>query len=48
MEKVIRVCEMTGKVTVVAEGLTTEKAMEMVRELSKGAFLEYYTRVVAR
>ena len=48
MENIIRVCEMTGKVTVVAEGLTTEKAMEMVRELNKTAFLEHYTRVVAR
>lgn len=48
MEKVIRVCEMTGRVTTVAENLTTEQAMAMVKELSKNAFLEHYLRIVAR
>lgn len=48
MEKIMRVCEITGKVTIVAEGLTTEKAKEMVRELASKDTFATYTRVVAR
>ena len=45
MEKVIRICEITGKVTVVAENVTTEKAMEIVRENSANDPFAMYRRV---
>ena len=48
MEKVIRVCEITGRVTVVAEGLNTEEAMAMVRKLSREDEFATYRRVVAK
>lgn len=48
MEKIIRVCEFTGKVTVVAENLTTAEAMAKVIELSKGDDFAMYRRVVAK
>ena len=48
MEKIIRICELTGKVTVVAENLNTAEAMEKVIELSKSDDLAMYCRVVAR
>lgn len=48
MERVIRVCEMTGRVTVVAEGLNTEDAMAMVRELSREDEFAMYRRVVVK
>lgn len=46
MEKVIRICEMTGRVTTVAENLDTESAKKMVRDLSKDDVFGQYLRVV--
>jgi hypothetical protein len=48
MEKIIRVCEITGRVTTVAEGLTTIEAMNLVRELSREDAYACYMRVVKR
>ena len=48
MEKIIRICEITGKVSIVAENLNTATAMEMVKELSKKDNFAEYRRVVAR
>ena len=48
MERVIRICEMTGRVTVVAEGLNTEEAMAMVRKLSREDEFAMYRRVVSK
>ena len=48
MERVIRICEMTGRVSVVAENLTHEEAMAMVVELSKNDDFAMYRRVVKR
>lgn len=46
MEKVIRICEITGKVSTVAENLTTAEAMALVREKSASDEFATYTRVV--
>ena len=46
MEKVIRICEITGKVTTIAINLTTEEAINLVRELAKGDQFGQYRRVV--
>lgn len=48
MEKIIRICEITGKVSIVAENLDTATAMEKVKELSKKDDLAIYRRVVAK
>ena len=32
MEKVIRICEITGRMTVIATNLTTDEAKALVRE----------------
>lgn len=48
MEKVIRVCEMTGHVTVVAENLTTEQAKAYIIAHSNPNALYHYARVVSR
>jgi hypothetical protein len=32
MEKVIRICEITGRMTVIATNLTTEQAKALIRE----------------
>lgn len=48
MERVIRVCEVTGRVTVVAEGLNTEEAIAMIRELNREDELAMYRRVVVK
>ena len=48
MEKIIRICEITGRVNTVAENLDTVTAMEMVKELSKKDDLAIYRRVVAK
>lgn len=48
MEKVIRICEITGRMTTVAENLDTETAKEMVRKLSKNDEFAQYRRVVPR
>lgn len=46
LERVIRVCEITGKVVVVATNLTTDKAMAIVREKAKGDEFGRYIRIV--
>ena len=46
MEKVIRICEITGKKTVVAEKVDTETAKQIVKELSKQDEFGCYLRVV--
>lgn len=46
MEKVLRICELTGRYTVVAENLTTEQAKELIRERNKtDNFLVTWLRV---
>lgn len=46
MERVIRVCEITGKVTVVAQNVDTETAKEIIRNLHKDDPLGNYYRVI--
>lgn len=46
MEKVIRICEITGRVTTVATNLTTEEAKALVREKAKEDGLATYRRVI--
>ena len=48
MEKIIRICELTGRVSVVAEGLSTAEAMEMVKRLSGEDEFAMYRRVVSK
>ena len=48
MERVIRVCEVTGRVSVVADNLTHDEAVAMVVELSKSDSFAMYSRVVKR
>ena len=45
MEKVIRVCEITGKATVVAECVSTERAKEIIAERAKNDDFGSYIRV---
>lgn len=45
-EKVIRVCEMTGRMTVVKDNLTTDETMALVREKTKGDEFARYIRIV--
>lgn len=47
MEKVIRICEITGRMTVVATNLTTEEAKALVRERTKADEFGEYRRVLA-
>ena len=47
MEKVIRICEITGRMTVVATNLTTEEAKALVRERAKADEFGEYRRVLA-
>jgi hypothetical protein len=47
MEKVIRICEITGRMTVVATNLTTEEATALVREKAKADEFGDYRRVAA-
>jgi hypothetical protein len=43
MERVIRVCDITGRKTVVAEKATRYEAMELIRKLSaEDEFAHYY------
>lgn len=43
MERVIRVCEITGRKTVVAERVTMYEAMQLIRKLSaEDEFAHYY------
>lgn len=46
MEKVIRICEITGAKTTIATNLTTEEAMELVKRLAKEDEFATYMRVV--
>lgn len=46
MEKVIRVCEITGRMTVVATNLTTEQAMALVRERAQADSYGAYRRAL--
>ena len=46
MEKVIRICEITGKVNTIAVNLTTEEAIELVRELAREDNFATYRRVI--
>ena len=48
MEKVIRICEITGRMTVEATNLTPEQAMALVRERAQADPYGEYRRVVAR
>jgi hypothetical protein len=46
-EMIMRVCEITGRVTIVARDLTTAEAMEMVKKLSVDPFYSY-TRIIEK
>lgn len=46
MEKVIRICEITGKVTRVAENLTTEEAKALIVKCAKDDPYGEYRRVI--
>ena len=48
MEKVIRICELTGRMTVIAENLTTEQAKELVKTKSREDEFGDYRRVIAK
>jgi hypothetical protein len=46
MEKVIRICEITGRVTTIAENVDTETAIQIVRENAASDPFATYRRVV--
>ena len=46
MEKVIRICEITGKVSTIATNLTTQEAIDLVRKLAKEDEFASYRRIV--
>ena len=46
MEKVIRICEITGRKTVVATNLTTEEAKALIRERHAEDPFGDYRRVI--
>ena len=46
MEKVIRICEITGRVTTIATNLTTEEAKALIRERHAQDPYGEYRRVV--
>jgi hypothetical protein len=46
MEKVIRICEITGKKTVIVDNVDTETAMRIVRENAANDPFGQYMRVV--
>ena len=46
MEKVIRICEITGRVSTIATNLTTEEAIDLVCELAKEGDFATYRRVI--
>jgi hypothetical protein len=46
MEKVIRICEITGKVTTIAENVDTATAMQIVKENAATDPFATYRRVV--
>lgn len=45
MEKVIRICEITGRKTVVADNLTTDEAIALVKEQAKCDVFGCYYRI---
>lgn len=45
MEKVIRICEITGKKTVVADNLPTNEAIALVKEQAKSDAFGCYYRI---
>lgn len=45
MEKVIRICEITGRMTVVADNLTTKEAKNLVAKKSREDAFGDYRRV---
>lgn len=45
MEKVIRVCDITGRKSVVAERVTMYEAMNLIRKLSAEDEFAHYYRV---
>lgn len=45
MEKVIRICEITGRMTVVADNLTTQEAIDLVAKKSREDAFGSYRRV---
>ena len=46
MEKVIRICEITGRVTTIATNITTEEAIALVKECAKDDAFATYRRVI--
>ena len=46
MERVIRICEITDRMTVVATNLTTDEAMALVKKLAADDPFATYRRVV--
>lgn len=48
MEKIIRVCEITGRVSEIAVNLDTATAMAMVAQLNADDMFATYMRVVAK
>lgn len=46
MEKVIRICEITGRMSVVAKNLTTEQAIALVKEESRKDEFATYRRAI--
>lgn len=48
MEKIIRICEITGRVNEIAVNLDTATAMAMVAQLNADDELATYVRVVAK
>jgi hypothetical protein len=46
MEKVIRICEITDRVTTIAENVDTETAKEIIRELHKDDPFGTYLRII--
>lgn len=46
MEKVIRICGISGRVITIADGLTTEEAKKIIKEKSQKDPFGEYRRVV--
>lgn len=45
MEKVIRVCEITGRLTTIADNLTTDEAIAIVKAKAKEDEFSCYYRI---
>lgn len=48
MEKVIRICELTGRMTVVATNLTTDEAIALIKRYREGDEFGEYRRVLTK